>query len=108
MSNLATLYGSQGRYDKAEPLRLETLETRKRVLGEDHPDTLWLIYSIANVGALRGQPGEAFRLLRQALRLGFSGADFMAKDSDLESLHGPEFDALVEHARQNAAAQRAE
>jgi len=32
----------------------------------------------------------------------------MAQDSDLESLHGPEFDALVERARKNAAKQRAD
>ncbi len=31
----------------------------------------------------------------------------MVKDSDLEPLHGAEFDALVELARRNAADQRA-
>jgi len=31
----------------------------------------------------------------------------MVRDSDLKPLHGPEFDALVEHARRNAAAARA-
>jgi serine/threonine protein kinase len=31
----------------------------------------------------------------------------LGKDSDLEPLQGPDFDALVERARQNAEAQRA-
>ena len=38
--NLANLYTVQHRYDEAEPLHLETLETKKRVLGEGHPSTL--------------------------------------------------------------------
>ena len=36
MNNLIELYLSQGRYDEAEPLILETLETSKRVLGDTH------------------------------------------------------------------------
>ena len=46
--------------------------------------------------------------LRQAVNAGWAEADWMAKDSDLETLHSPEFDALVERARQNAAAQKAQ
>ena len=37
---LALVYLWQKRYDEAEPLYLETLEGRKRVLGDDHPHTL--------------------------------------------------------------------
>jgi hypothetical protein len=33
--------------------------------------------------------------LRQAVDAGFADADAMATDSDLTSLHGPEFDAIV-------------
>jgi tetratricopeptide (TPR) repeat protein len=49
MNNLAILYSKQGRYAEAEPLYLRTLEIRKRVLGEEHPDTLG---TIANLGLL--------------------------------------------------------
>ena len=49
MNNLADLYWNQGRYDEAEPLYLETLETRKRVLGDDHPDTLNSMNNLANL-----------------------------------------------------------
>lgn len=31
---------SDGRYNEAEKVFLEVVETRKRVLGEKHPDTL--------------------------------------------------------------------
>ena len=40
MNNLALLYEFQGRYREAEPLYRLTLEKRRAVLGEDHPDTL--------------------------------------------------------------------
>ena len=34
------MYSRQNRYDEAESLHLETLETRRRVLGESDPDSL--------------------------------------------------------------------
>ena len=46
--------------------------------------------------------------LRQSIEAQFSNADWMAQDSDLESLHGPEFDVLVERARENLAQQQAQ
>lgn len=45
--------------------------------------------------------------LRQSIDAGFANADWMVQDSDLETLHGPEFDALVERARENLAKQQA-
>ncbi len=42
----------QGRYDEAEPLNLETLEVKKRVLGEEHPDTLLSMNNIADLSVL--------------------------------------------------------
>ncbi len=39
-NDLAVLYKEQARYDKAESLLLESLEGRRKVLGEEHPDTL--------------------------------------------------------------------
>ena len=40
MNNLASLYMDQGKFAKAEPLLVKTLEVSRRVLGEEHPDTL--------------------------------------------------------------------
>ena len=46
--------------------------------------------------------------LRQSIAAGYSNADSIVKDSELESVHGSEFDALVEDVRQNAAEQLAD
>jgi len=41
-------------------------------------------------------------MLQQAVEAGFRDADWIANDSDLESLHGdPAFEALVERARRD-------
>jgi tetratricopeptide (TPR) repeat protein len=106
MHDLARLYSEQGRYDEAGRLHLETLEIRRRVVGPSHWETLWSWYHLACVDALRGNRAKAMEGLRDGLDAGFSGAHWMAKDPNLETLHGPEFDALVERARQNAAAQQ--
>ena len=45
---------------------------------------------------------------RRAVDAGWAHADYIAVDPDFEILHGPEFDALVERARENATARRAE
>jgi hypothetical protein len=40
MNDLANLYKRQDEYELAVPLYVECLAARKRVLGDDHPDTL--------------------------------------------------------------------
>ncbi|MCK4873608.1 MAG: tetratricopeptide repeat protein, partial [Phycisphaerales bacterium] len=46
-------------YDEAEPLYIKTLEIRKRVLGEEHPDTLFSIYNIGELLTIVGRYEEA-------------------------------------------------
>jgi hypothetical protein len=48
---MATTYRSQGpgRWKKGEELELQVLETRKRVLGGEHPDTLTSMRSVASM-----------------------------------------------------------
>jgi non-specific serine/threonine protein kinase/serine/threonine-protein kinase len=106
MENLAILYADQGRFQDAEILYRETLDTRKRVLGNDHPETLTSMYNLACLEAVRGNTAVAIDWLRRAVDAGFAGADWMAEDSDLLTLHGTDFDALVSRARLNAAAQQ--
>jgi tetratricopeptide (TPR) repeat protein len=55
MGGLAVLYKDQGRYDEAEPLFLETLETQKRVLGDDHSSTLTSMGGLADVYTGQGR-----------------------------------------------------
>ncbi len=69
MDNLAILYKNQGRYDEAEPLHVETLEIRKRVLGEEHPRTLESMDGLATLYAKQGRSDEARPLVRELLDL---------------------------------------
>ncbi|KAF1934580.1 hypothetical protein EJ02DRAFT_490836 [Clathrospora elynae] len=46
LANLASMYRNQERSKEAEELDVQVMETGKRMLGEEHPDTLtiWLIW----------------------------------------------------------------
>jgi hypothetical protein len=61
LNSVAGLFESKGEYDRAMPLYEECLAKRKRVLGEDHPDTR----SIQNI---RDEPAN-FRYMFPALFL---------------------------------------
>ncbi len=64
---LADLYVRIGLYDAAFPLQESALATRRRALGEEHPETLT---SISNMGALlqsQGRLAEAEPYFREAL-----------------------------------------
>jgi len=65
--SLGLLYLELGSYDAAKPLLERALETRRRVLGEEHPDTLT---SIGNFGILIWRQGhlvEAMPYLQEEL-----------------------------------------
>ena len=57
MDNLAVVLGDQGKDDEARKLNEQVLEIRHRVLGPDHPLTLWTISRIAT--GLRKQDKHA-------------------------------------------------
>ena len=96
MNNLAVRYWGQGLHAKAETLLLETLEARRRVLGDNHPRTVGTLYNLACLEAVRGDRAMALDWLRQSVEAGMASAEWMAKDPDLELLHGdPEFEAIV-------------
>ncbi|KAJ3044015.1 Kinesin light chain 3 [Rhizophlyctis rosea] len=60
LSSLGRLYEDQGLYDKAQPLYTESLETRRSVLGEDHPLVLTSMSNLARLHHHQGdyQPAE--------------------------------------------------
>jgi serine/threonine protein kinase len=98
MSELANTLSVQGRYKEADELLRQTIEIQSRVMGPNHPDTAGTKYNLACNAALAGHAGEALSLLKDAVAHGLSPltSQHMAKDSDLQSLHGkPEFEALV-------------
>ncbi|KAF1828470.1 hypothetical protein BDW02DRAFT_512229 [Decorospora gaudefroyi] len=47
MANLAATYRNQGRWDEAEKLEVQVIETSKMKLGADHPSTLASINNLA-------------------------------------------------------------
>ena len=54
MANLASTYRNQGRWKEAEELEVQVMETRKRVLGEEHPSTLTSMVNHAEVSCRLG------------------------------------------------------
>ena len=69
LNNLALLYYSQGRYEQAEPLLVQALEMRKRILGEHHPDVANSLNNLAGLYDSQGRYEEAEPLLVQALEM---------------------------------------
>jgi len=69
MNNLASVYASQGRNEEAEKLHVKTLEILRRVLGEEHPDTLGSMNNLASVYASQGRNEEAEKLLSEAVEI---------------------------------------
>ena len=55
LNNLAKLYQSQGRYAEAEPLLIQALELRKRLLGENHPHVAISLNDLAELYRSQGR-----------------------------------------------------
>lgn len=69
MNNLAALYCSQGKYDKAEALHIQALELRKRIMGENHPDYAQSLFWLSYLYKSQGKYDEAELLYTQALEI---------------------------------------
>jgi len=59
MANLASTYRHQGRWKEAEELDVQVVEKRKRVLGQEHPDTLTSMNNLAWTLKSQGRDDEA-------------------------------------------------
>ena len=66
MNNVAKALNDQGEYAEAEKMHRETLELRKKVLGDEHPDTLASMYSLARILAKQLRYGDSRFLFEQA------------------------------------------
>lgn len=92
--------GSVACHDEAERLSLEVVELQRRVLGPNHPDTADSLYNLACSNSVRGRRDQALDWLRQALDAGFSDAELLADDTDLDSIRDdPRFRALASRLR---------
>jgi serine/threonine protein kinase len=100
----------EGHYSEAEKQFQETLEISRRVNGPNHPNTAGILYSLANIAALRGMPDRALLLLRDSVDAGLrqSTALMISRSDAFRSFHGnAKFEKIVADAEKRAAHQRA-
>ncbi|HEX8195301.1 MAG TPA: tetratricopeptide repeat protein [Pyrinomonadaceae bacterium] len=69
LNDLATLYQSQNKYEKAKPLYKKALQIRKQILGEDHPETANTYNNLAVLLFSQRKYKEAEPLLKKALQI---------------------------------------
>ncbi|KAL5371075.1 hypothetical protein DPSP01_014510 [Paraphaeosphaeria sporulosa] len=88
MGNLASTYRNQGRWKEAEELEVQVMEARKRVLGEEHPDTLLSISNFAFTLQTQARQKEAFALMERCflLRQQILGEQHPDTQSSLDTL----------------------
>ena len=67
MGDLASTYGSLGKYSDAEKLQLQVLDMRNRLLGEEHPNTITAINNLAATYESLGKYADAEKLQMQVL-----------------------------------------
>ena len=67
MNALAELFHNKGEYDRALPLYEECLAKRKRVLGDEHPDTLISLNNLAALFYSKGKYDRALPLYEECL-----------------------------------------
>ena len=66
-SSFLPLCTNQGRWEEAEIMEVQVMETKKRVLGEEHPDTLTSMVYLASKYRNQGQWEEAKKLELQVI-----------------------------------------
>jgi tetratricopeptide (TPR) repeat protein len=101
MSFLADLYKEQHRYEQAGRLYLEIYNSRDASAMDEDWNVAVSLYNLACFEAVRGNRKDAMDWLRRAVKERSSIVDLMIEDPELDSLHGPEFDALANSARGN-------
>ncbi|QIR37238.1 CHAT domain-containing protein [Tolypothrix sp. PCC 7910] len=69
LNNLAELYRMQGSYLLAQPLYLQTLNLRKKLLGSEHPDVSQSLNNLAVLYYTQGNYVEAEKLFLESLEL---------------------------------------
>jgi non-specific serine/threonine protein kinase/serine/threonine-protein kinase len=103
MTNMGELYIWMERSDDAERVYRESHEIGRRLHAEQRIRSGEAAYNLACLMMARGRRAEALDWLRKAVEVGFSDADAMAENADLEPLRGdPGFQALVAGMRAGA------
>ncbi|KAF2679088.1 hypothetical protein K458DRAFT_422516 [Lentithecium fluviatile CBS 122367] len=88
MANLASIFWSQRLLKEAEDLEVRVMETRKRVLGDKHPDTLGAMHNLAFMLKSQSRDQDALILLRTCVRMRTQvlGGQHPDTESSLETL----------------------
>ncbi|KAJ6013114.1 hypothetical protein N7522_003469 [Penicillium canescens] len=91
-SMLATAYRLEGRWEQAEQLDMQVMETRKTKLGEDHPSTLTSMANLASTYWNQGRWEEAEQLDMQVMetskmKLGEDHPDTLSSMASLASTY---------------------
>ena len=68
MANLASTLWNQKRWDAAEELFVQVMETSKKKLGADHPSTLTSINNLAFTWKAQGRSVDADVLIRHCVQ----------------------------------------
>lgn len=63
---MSSLYFLMGDFAKAGEVGTEALEPQERVLGKEHPNTLYTVSVLANVAHRKGKAAEALVLYKRA------------------------------------------
>ncbi len=92
MANLASIYRNQGRWDEAETLKVQVMETSKSKLGADHPSTLTSMANLASTYRNQGRWDEAETLEVQVMetrktKLGADHPDTLTSMNNLASTY---------------------
>ena len=66
---ISEVYHNEGRWKEAEELRVRTVETRKRLLREEHPSTLTSMAKLASTYRNQGRWKEAEQLQAKELKI---------------------------------------
>jgi hypothetical protein len=67
MANLALTYKDLGRWAEAEELDLEVIEARRRLLGNEHPQTLSSMHNLAFTLKGQGRDSDALALMEECV-----------------------------------------
>jgi tetratricopeptide (TPR) repeat protein len=69
LNELALVYDSQGKYDEAIKLYLESIEIDKKTIGIEHPDYATRLNNLAGVYKAQGKDDEAIKLYLEAIEI---------------------------------------
>ena len=75
-SKIALTLHEAGRWNEAEKLEVQVMKTRKRVLGEKHPNTLTSMANLAHTYYSQGQIDSAIELMTEVVQLRLKRNDF--------------------------------